>query len=364
MSLAITTVEVKDFRSYDSFVLELDERITLLVGPNAAGKTNLVEAIELLTEAESFRRPAWADTVRIGAEEARLDLHAQGDGRVVDVVLSITSQGRRKYQVNGKNRRSVGSAAGMIPCVVFTPDDLRLVKDSAEKRRAEIDSVGSQLSPTYARLKSEYDRIVRQRNSLLREDSQQAEVLGSLTEQLVVVGSSLFDHRVRLFTRIREAMKDIYSEIAEDGPLLAHYVPSWERDGLVPDGSMTTDEMMHLHLQSKCAVEAARRTTISGPHRDEITFSISGRDARTFASQGQQRTIALAWKLAEVAVITEIACQKPVLLLDDVMSELDEKRRHALAAFVGQVAQTVVTTTNLGYFDDELLGKAKVVMLG
>jgi DNA replication and repair protein RecF len=363
VGLTVTRVKVKEFRSYRDFVLEPDPELTVLAGPNAAGKTNLVEAIQLLTEADSFRSPSWSETVSKGAEQATLTLEAEGEGRKLDIALSISSAGRRHYVVNGKPRRTIAQVAGVVPCVVFTPDDLRIVKDSAEKRRGALDGLGSQLSPTYSRLRSEYDKVLRQRNALLRDGVSDEATLGPWSERLAAVGGALVAHRTRLFSRLSSAMGGIYEKLADDGVLEARYVPSWERDGVAVADEAGPEEAIGRHLDVKREAEASRRSTISGPHRDEITFRIGGEEARVYASQGQQRTIALAWKLAEVDVITAIASQRPVLLLDDVMSELDEKRRHALAAFVGSVAQTVMTTTNLGYFEEGLLARAKVVQL-
>lgn len=362
MSLSVTQVRIRDFRSYQEYTLDLDPDLTILVGPNAAGKTNLIEAIELLTEADSFRHPSWTDTVRDGSPGgAKLALHAAGDNRVFEVELDISATGRRVYRVNGKTRRAVNQVAGVLPCVVFTPDDLRIVKDSAERRRAALDTLGSQLSPTYSRLRTDYEKIVRQRNTALREEVD-PEFLAVWTDRLIEVGSSLSTHRQRLFGRLKDSLESIYGQLADDGPLDSTYLPSWVRDGC--GGSSDEPEAgMRAHLLLKGNSEVARKTTLIGPHRDDLVFSVAGREARAFASQGQQRTIALAWKLAEVSVITDIASQKPVLLLDDVMSELDERRRHALASFAGSVAQTVMTTTNLGYFEKSLLGRAKVVVL-
>jgi DNA replication and repair protein RecF len=210
-------------------------------------------------------------------------------------------------------------------------------------------------------LRTDYEKILRQRNTLLREEASD-EDLSPWTHRLIEVGSSLVVHRRRLFSRIKEAMIKVYSELAQDGPLEATYLTSWERDAAV-SGDVEPGEAMKRHLEIKRPAERARRSTISGPHRDDIEFRIAGREARAYASQGQQRTIALAWKLAEVSVTTDIASQRPLLLLDDVMSELDEERRHALAGFVGSVAQTVMTTTNLGYFERALLDRARVVIL-
>jgi len=362
VGLSITQVAVSNFRSYESFLLKPDRSLTVLAGPNAAGKTNLIEAIQLLTAADSFRKPGWGETIKTGAPEAVLSLEAKGDNRKLEIGLTISSSGRRSYMVNGKSRRSVNQVAGVLPCVVFTPDDLRMVKDAAERRRSALDSLGSQLSPTYARLKSEYEKTLRHRNALLREGVTDTENLAPWSERLAVVGGSLVNHRMRLFDRMSRAMGLIYPRLTDDGLLEATYVPSWERDGFEADG-ISPEDAIRGHMEGKLTAELSRRSSVSGPHRDEIVFRINGSDARVYASQGQQRTIALAWKLAEVEVISDIAAQPPILLLDDVMSELDERRRHALTALVGSVTQTVMTTTNLGYFEEGLLERAKVVAL-
>jgi len=140
-------------------------------------------------------------------------------------------------------------------------------------------------------------------------------------------------------------------------------VPSWTTDAEGPVQESDLQENLRATAEVRRDEEEARGTTLFGPHKDDVLFEIDGRGARAFSSQGQQRTIALAWKLAEVSVVKEISGQAPLLLLDDVMSELDEKRRHSLAVFVGEAAQTVMTTTNIGYFDTSLVDRAKVVSL-
>ena len=362
MSLVITRISLSDFRSYESFEIEPDARLTLLVGPNAVGKTNLIEAVQLLTSTESFRKPQWGEVVRWGAERSRLSLSAEGDGRRLDIDLAVSETGRREYRVNQKLRRRLVDVAGVLPCVVFTPDDLRLVKDSAEKRRSALDSLGSQLSPAYASTKIDYERVVRQRNALLREETTSRQQLAVWTEQLITVGTRFSEARRRLFARLSDALVTAHQGMTPDGPLEPRYTPSWERDGVVGDREETAVSL-EAHLKMKESEERARGTSLIGPHRDEITFLLQGRDARAYGSQGQQRTIALAWKLGEVMVITDVSGQPPILLLDDVMSELDESRRHALAHFVGTAAQTIVTTTNTGYFEEELLQRALVVRL-
>lgn len=359
MSLSVERLKLKDFRSYESLEVEPGKGLTIVVGPNAVGKTNIIEAIQLLTAATSFRNPSWGECVRWGASESSLELEAKGDGRALSSRIVITSSGRRSYSVNGSAKRRRSDFTGVLPSVVFTPDDLRMVKDSAEKRRAAIDGVGDQLSAAYLTLRGEYDKVLRQRNAALKTPDVDDVVLEALTDTLVAKGEDFASHRRRLFGRLQSALAVAHTSLVPGERLEALYEPSW----LTRGGGAESDSTFREALRRSQREERARGTTVVGPHRDEIRFLLDGRDARVYASQGQQRTIALAWKLAEVSVITEVGGQPPVLLLDDVMSELDEDRRHALAALVGEATQTFVTTTNLGYFDEGMVARAQIVRL-
>lgn len=362
MPLVVGTLELSGFRSYADFVLPLDPHLTVLVGPNATGKTNIIEALQLVTAGESFRRPQWLETVAWGTDEALVRMTAEGDGREVEIELRVGISGKRVYKVNGKVRRRVSEAVGLVPCVIFTPDDLRIVKDSAERRRTTLDSLGVQLSPSYRSLKIEYEKTLRQRNSLLKEKLIDDDVLRALTDRMIVVGSKFTVSRIRLFTRLSTKMSELYGTLSGGENLTSHYVPSWSQaDSGLDEGDVET------HLEQLAGTvssdERARGTTLFGPHRDDMSFEIDQRDARVYSSQGQQRTVTLAWKLAEVGVVEDISGQPPLLLLDDVMSELDRDRRKRLTEFVGGRVQTVITTTNLGYFDQDLVGRASVVEL-
>jgi len=340
--------------------LRLGEGTTIFVGPNAAGKTNLIEALQLLTAASSFRNPVWSDVVRWGDTAAMIELAAEEESRSVSFRMDV-ADGRRAYRVNGQPRRRAADVRGILPSVLFTPDDLKMIKDAAEKRRRAVDEVGEQLSAAYASAGAEYDRALRQRNALLRDDAAPRDVLEAWTERLADLGAAYTAHRVRLFARIAPRVSEVYSMLSEGEELHAAYLPSWADEEV---DTVDRDDVYERTLRAftdRAAEEAARRTTVVGPHRDDIAVSIAGRSARSFASQGQQRTAALAWKLAEVQVIEDVSGAPPVLLLDDVMSELDEARRTALARFVSGRVQTVVTTTNIGYFEKEFVDGAAVV---
>lgn len=351
MSLLVESLSLRSFRSYGDREIALGDEITILVGANAQGKTNAIEALQLLTEGSSFRNPVWADLVRWGDSGCHIGARLTGDGRDLTVEMVVGESGRRSYSLNGKTKRSAADATGLIACVLFTPDDLSFVKGSADRRRQAMDGLGAQLSSTYGGLRREYDRVLRQRNALLKHGAASDDI-APWTERLVEVGAKLTIHRTGLFTRLAPKVGEVYSHLAQGEVLEASYVCSLGED--------ISEDRFRLELERKKEQEIARGTTLVGPHRDDVAFSIAGQDARRFASQGQQRSVALAWKMAEVTTVADVSGSRPILLLDDVMSELDAHRRHALAEFVGTAAQTVVTTTNLGYFDPELLDRARV----
>jgi DNA replication and repair protein RecF len=358
----ITRLELTDFRNYERFCLEPAPGLTVLVGPNAAGKTNVIEAIQLVTAAKSFRRPEFSDLIRNGRSAARITMCAEDGPRLLETRLDISEGGKRSYLVNRQPRHRHAEVAGLLPSVVFSPDDLAMVKGPAERRRSAIDDLGDQISPTYGSLRRDYGKAVRQRNALLR-DGVQGPSLEAWDEQVVSLGSRLVIHRLGLLERTMAHASTRYAEMT-GGELLDYtYV---DRCGLGTCSSMSQADVaaaMHEQLVARRAEERRRVTTLVGPHRDDITLRVGGRDSRSFGSQGQQRTIALAWKLAEVEVVEEVLRRKPVLLLDDVMSELDADRREALSRVVAGEIQTLVTTTTVAYFSAETLERAKIVSI-
>lgn len=361
MGLLVTTLSLADFRSFERLEVELSPAVTVLAGPNATGKTNTVEAIQLLTSGASFRRPTPGQLVREGAASARADARLEGDGRVIDVRLDVTARSRR-FSRNGKACRAADMPQNLMS-VLFTPDDLSLVKRGASVRRDELDAFGRQANRGYANVLSAYQRAVEQRNRLLREDAPDRALLAAWDESVALGGATLLSARLRLFGRLARRAAEAYRVISGGEELSCVYVCTLG-EGLE---ELSRDELREVFLERLEAARAddlRRQQTTVGPHRDDVTFLVAGRDARAFASQGQQRSVALALKMAEVELADEIIGSRPILLLDDVMSELDERRRSAAVAFALDGIQTVVTTTNLGYFSPELLDAAKVVSYG
>lgn len=356
--LFATQLSVVCYRSFEEYELALDPYVTVLVGRNAVGKTNLVETLQLLTSGMSFRKPAPSELLREGCEVGKARLRLEGEGRLIDHELDVEAD-KRHFLKNGKKTTAAG-IRGVLPSVLFCPDHLDMVKRSASVRRAALDSFGVQLNVQYAKLLSAYERTVEQRNNLLK-DYPSSEVLEVWDESLVRTGSALLMHRHALLERLRVHFIEVYRAIApHEEPDVVYQATIGE----CPDLREAVEEAFFRSLRESRADELRRGISLVGPHRDEILFTIDKRSARDFGSQGQQRSIVLAWKIAEVQVARDILGRYPLLLLDDVMSELDAERRDAILRFVVDEVQTVITTTNLGYFSHDILDRAKVVHIG
>lgn len=365
--LRIESVRFAHFRNYSSFELADIGPLTVFVGQNAIGKTNIVEGIELLTALSSFRTATSQQLVEWGSESAKLEATFVSASRNLEIALQIR-EGKRSYALNGKPKK-IQTLKGLLPAVAFTPDDLDLVKGSQGSKRAALDSLGSQLTPNYYVIRKDYEKMLQHKNRLLKEEGSLA-YLDAVDETLLTVGTQLYCYRSSLFLKLLREIERYYHEITGGNESIqAAYVPSWEEHDpdKIESFVLSKDEAakkMHASLIEKREEERRRRHAIIGPHADRIEFFIEGKNARIYGSQGQQRSIVLSFKLAEVALIQDMLDQKPVLLLDDVMSELDEHRRNALVGFISGDIQTFITTTNLQYFSDEILDQADVIKLG
>lgn len=369
MSLHISELQLVDFRSYHRFHLSDLSDLTIFVGPNAVGKSNLLEAIQLTTALTSFRSATTDQLIRWGAEQARVTTRLTGDNRNLDVSLILQPKSRR-YRLNGKPIRPA-DLQDTLPAVAFNPDDLMLVKGSPSARRRALDALGGQLSANYRSVKRDYDKILQQRNKLLKQDAPPLFV-ESLDEVFCKVAAQLSRYRLQMFQRLRPVFADRYRQIstaAEHAGL--RYRLSWERSddaGLIADRDQLPEreELQHAiaqALRDAAEEERVRKRSLVGPHRDTLDFVLNDHDAGEYASQGQQRTLAIAFKLTELSLIENRRRQRPVLLLDDVMSEIDASRRSLLTGYLREASQTFITTTNLGYFTPEILSSAHIVQL-
>ena len=366
MGLFIERISLVNFRNYDVCELGNLGGLTILVGPNAVGKTNILEAMQLLTAQTSFRHPTVEQLTKEGETSGSARAFVSGDGRQLEVKLTL-SEGHKNYSLNGKGKHAA-DLKGLLPSVVFTPDDLEIAKGSMARRRDALDLVGCQLSKNHYLIRKDYEKVLQHKNRLLKEEAPGV-LMESVNELMVTCGSQLCAYRSALVRRLSVAMMESYERISAGRESLSVcYVPSWEEYPASPGGSFDIGkeearEAMERSLSEHFEEERERKRSLVGPHLDRIDFYLDGRTVTDYASQGQQRSVVLAFKMAEALVISEMLSQRPVMLLDDVMSELDTERRRFLVDLVSCGEQTVVTTTNLGYFSDELISTAHVVHL-
>lgn len=372
MGLRLASVELRDFRNHASLCLEKMEGLTVLTGQNGVGKTNVLEALHLTLAGESFRRPRLSQVVRHGCGQAYAKARLEGDGRALDVELFV-EPGKKRFQVNGK-QRSLIAVKGMLPVVTFVPDDLEMAKKASAVKRDALDALGTQVSKSYHVVHQDYDKALRYKNRLLKEEAAPG-LIDAMNDTFLTCATQLYCYRHALFSRLVPLVKERYAKISHSGELFgASYVSSWDYlsngeidpgieglgEGLVPDKAVVRQKLESA-LAAFSDEERRRFRCLVGPHNDKLAFYLDGNDASLFASQGQQRSIVLAWKLAEVDFVRSTVGQTPLLLLDDVMSELDVSRRELLMNSLGDDVQAVLTATDLEPFAD--MGRATTFLL-
>ncbi|MCU0483763.1 MAG: DNA replication/repair protein RecF [Chloroflexi bacterium] len=329
----------------------------LVWGPNAAGKTSLVEAIVLLSRGSSHRTSSDADLVRWSSPLARAEGQLLPD-RVVEVILAREgpSAGRKRIRVAGTPRRAAALPA-VLRSVVFAPEDMLLVVGSPGLRRSAVDAVAAQRHPAHARDLVTYGRALAQRNALLRairEEQAGRDDLPPWDEAVLEAGAAVVGTRLELLGEVADPLAAAHAEIAPgEGRLTVTY-----ESNAVPLPGETPRQALARRLAETAQKEIWNGSTLVGPHRDDLAFRLEGRDLAGFASRGQQRTAILAWKLAELDLLTAVDGRPPLLLLDDVFSELDPGRRAHLVRRIAGLPQAFVTTTTLADLDPDLRAHA------
>lgn len=325
-----------DFRSYERAEVVLAPGLTAVVGANGQGKSNLLEAIGWLGGARSFRGAPTEALVRVGAERAFVRGEGSRAGRALLVECEIAPGGRSRTQVNKQPVRRARDGLEGLRAVVFAPDDLELVKGGPAERRRYLDDLLVALDPRLEATRTDLDRILRQRGALLKQAGGKLtpEVEATLEvwdARLATVGEALAEARSRLVEVVAPAATAAYRDLAGAGEVGLTYDPPWRAEGLAAA------------LVAARRDELRRGVSLVGPHRDELDVRLGGLPSRTHASQGEQRTLALALRLAAARQVAAALDTPPLLLLDDVFSELDPERSAALLAHLPP-GQTVITT--------------------
>ncbi len=389
----LQALHLHQFRNYQNQAIRFSTPKTILVGDNAQGKTNLLEAVELLATLKSRRSHRDKDLVRYATTQGSIRASLERLGISHDLMFQLRANGRRTLQVDGQTVRRQLDFLGQVKAVLFSSLDLQLVRGGPEYRRDWLDDVLVQLEPMYAHLLSQYKRILKQRNAILKsrrdklkltENAQTNIVEDPALErdppletgsdlatmelavwdaELATAGSRLIRRRARLLDRLGPIANYWHQAISGGSEQL---VLTYQPQVALPNSQASPEEVKDQFLQdiqSKAVAESAYGSSLVGPHRDEVDMTINEAPARTYGSQGQQRTLVLALKLAELGLIEQVLGDPPLLLLDDVLAELDPHRQDHLLDAIQDRVQTLVTTTHLGSFDARWLNSAHVVQV-
>lgn len=339
--MIIKSLELADFRNYDSLHIDFDGGTNILYGDNAQGKTNILEAIYVSAITKSHKGSKDKDIVNFDKEEAHIRTYLEKDGIETRVDMHLRKNKSKGIAIDGQKIKKAAELIGLLNVVFFSPEDLSIIKNGPAERRRFVDMELCQLDQFYLYNLNHYNRIVNQRNKLLKDmyfNPSLRETLNIWDSQLISFGSKIIERRQLFVEQLNEIIFDIHKKLSggrED--LTIRYEP---------DVSIEDYEKILSASQEK---DVKLKQTTVGPHRDDFCFKIGNVDIRKFGSQGQQRTAALSLKLSEIELVKKITNENPVLLLDDVLSELDSNRQNYLLSTIGNI-QTIITCTGLDEF--------------
>ncbi|WP_100065405.1 DNA replication/repair protein RecF [Miniphocaeibacter massiliensis] len=339
-----------NFRNFDNLNIQFDKKTNIIVGDNAQGKTNILEAVYFSAKGKSFRPSKEVDLIKFDKENSyiRVDIESDEVSEIIEVKLSRDK--KKQIRINEDLIDTMKELRTFFDIVTFTPEDIKIIKDSKSYRRNFIDEVITGLIPSYNKVLVKYNNILDQRNYLLKYGKNKKyfnEQLKAVTKQLVTEGIIVIKMRNKYATSLNKLSKIIHSEITErkenisieyDNTILKKYGEDLEKN---------------LYLETMKNIEKDKEmgfTTI-GCHRDDIVINIDGRNSRVFASQGQQRTLTISLKLAQIKIYEKLKETKPIILLDDVFSELDTSRIKYLLNVINDY-QSIITSTNFDFIDD------------
>ncbi|MDO4670185.1 MAG: DNA replication/repair protein RecF [Aerococcus sp.] len=347
--MRLNTLQLTHFRNYAEQEVKFSPGVNVFIGENAQGKTNLLEAIYMLSLARSHRTAQDREVIGWGAEFARLDGQIEKKNTTIPLTLTLTKHGKAA-KVNHLEQRRLSDYVGQLNVVLFAPEDLELVKGPPQQRRKFIDMELSQMNALYLHESTHYQRLLKQRNAYLKQLQRHLATdevyLDVLTEQLVASAVKIMRERQQFIDQLETIAQPIHAELTEDKETLTlTYAATLDLEEFADE--LALQQALQEAFQDLRAKEIEKGTTLMGPQREDVHFAINGQDVQKFGSQGQQRTTALSLKLAEIECMRQVLGEYPLLLLDDVLSELDDNRQTHLLKSIEDKIQTFLTTTSL-----------------
>ncbi len=339
--MIIKSLELADYRNYDSLHIDFSEGTNILYGDNAQGKTNILEAIYLSATTKSHKGSKDGDIINFKKEEAHIRTYLEKEDIEIKVDIHLRKSKSKGIAIDGQKIKKAAELLGLLNVVFFSPEDLSIIKNGPSERRRFADMELCQLDQFYLYNLNHYNKIVNQRNKLLKDmyfNPSLRDTLNIWDSQLISFGSKIIERRKLFVEQLNDIIYDIHKKLSGDREEL---VINYEPNVLIEDyeRSLLVSQEKDIKL---------KQTTV-GPHRDDFSFLVGDIDIRKFGSQGQQRTAALSLKLSEIELVKKMTNDNPVLLLDDVLSELDSNRQNYLLSTIGNI-QTIITCTGLDEF--------------
>ena len=335
--MIIEKVVLNNFRNYNSLEIDLNENINIIYGNNAQGKTNIIESIFLCSYGKSFRTKKEKELIKFGEEKADVEIFYKRTDRQGKIKAEIEE--KKAFFVNDIKQSKVSDIVGKINIIIFTPDDIDIIKDGPERRRKFLDMMISSLRPKYIHLLNSYNNCLEQRNNYLKQikyENKKENMLDIWDEQLSEIAVQIYEYRNIFIEKYKEKIKDIHKIITKSGE---------EDIKIIYNYNGRKKEEFLEKLKKNREIDIARGFTSTGIHRDDFTIYINEKPVSIYGSQGQQRTTVLTLKLCELEIVKEEIGENPILLLDDFMSELDQKRRKSLLENI-QGNQVIITCTD------------------
>lgn len=367
--MIVEKLSLTHFRNYASFSADFSPKVNIFIGENAQGKTNVIEAIYALALTRSHRSRQDKEMIKWDQDFARIEARIKNARDSFPMEITFSKQGKMA-KLNHLEQKRISSYIGHLNVIIFAPEDLEIVKGSPSVRRRFIDMELGQMSPLYLHHLSEYNHILKQRNQYLKmmgRSGTKADPIyfDILTEQLALEGAHVLSLRYWFIDRLLQWSKTIHKGISNDKEDLDIRYSSTTKLDAVDDMNDVDKIFTHYkdQLDRTKEKDIEQGVTSFGPHRDDMIFYINDRNVQSFASQGQQRTTALSIKLAEIDLMHEVKGEYPVLLLDDVLSELDQDRQTHLLTAIQDKVQTFLTTTSVDGIQANLIKNPKIFMI-
>jgi len=365
--MIIKRISCYNFRNIQRVEINPSPKLNILVGKNAQGKSNLLESIYIFATGKSHRTNKTDDMINFNSSHAEVSIELEKKQNLYQLYLQL-SESKKNLSIDGVSRKRISDLIGYLNVVSFFPKDLDLVSGGPSQRRDFIDMEISQVKPSFYKLCNKYSRLIRQRNKFLKQNYKQeyqGTLLRSYDDQLIELGSQIIKKRLETLYKVSLLARLSHRQITETKEnLVINYVSNIGFDDPLVNIYKNTKEDIQDLLQKKLssvkAKEKERGTTLVGPHLDDFTCLINGRDARRFGSQGQVRTTVISLKLAELQFMRSETGELPILILDDVLSELDKDRQHLLLNNASGNAQTFVATTDIELLNKNIIQEASI----